>query len=81
MSSYYEQMTGEKFATTIDCQERRLMMIDALGLREEGRPNTLFWTPKKTLIAHGYLRVVYGDHGPYIEFLPEHMIRDAWKLW
>jgi len=27
-------------------------------------------------IAKGYNRIVIGDRGPYIEFLPEHMIMD-----
>lgn len=43
----------------------------ALGLPEQGDETTLFTTPTGTLFAVGYLRVVYGDHGPYIEFAHE----------
>jgi hypothetical protein len=39
-----------------------------LNLREFGRPTTAFYTPSGVLFAVGYNRVVYGDHGPYVEF-------------
>lgn len=37
-------------------------------LEESGNANTLFYTKKGTLFARGYTRIVYGDHGPYVEF-------------
>lgn len=40
----------------------------AFDLPEKGNPSTVFCTPAGTLFAQGYVRVVYGDHGPYIEF-------------
>jgi hypothetical protein len=43
------------------------------GLQEKGNKETRFLTNKGTLFATGYNRIVYGDHGPYIEFLPEHI--------
>lgn len=41
------------------------------GLAEHGDAKTVFLTPRGALFAVGYVRVVYGDHGPYVEFLPE----------
>jgi hypothetical protein len=43
------------------------------GLAEFGDEDTEFRTRKGTLLAKGYVRVVYGDHGPYIEFEPRHI--------
>ena len=39
-----------------------------LHLTEKGNETTRFQTPLGTLLAVGYVRIVYGDHGPYIEF-------------
>lgn len=41
------------------------------GLPEHGNVHTVFHTPRGTEFARGYVRVVYGDHGPYVEFLPD----------
>ena len=30
-----------------------------------------FYTPKGPIVANGYERILYGDHGPYIEFIPD----------
>lgn len=43
------------------------------GWREHGDETTEFFTPRGTLFARGYVRIVYGDHGPYIEFQREHI--------
>lgn len=40
-------------------------------LNEHGQREIYFYTQKGTLIAEGYVRIVYGDHGPYTEFLRE----------
>ena len=53
--------------------------VEQRGLPEEGNTTTSFFTKKGTLVATGYTRIVYGDHGPYVEFKPQHMIRAAWK--
>lgn len=45
----------------------------ALGLREKGDDVTKFYTDKGNLFAIGYNRVVYGDHGPYVEFERKHI--------
>lgn len=39
-----------------------------IPLKEEGDANTLFLTSKNNLLCTGYERIVFGDHGPYIEF-------------
>lgn len=33
-----------------------------------GSTPVVFKTPKDSVFAHGYNRIVYGDHGPYVEF-------------
>lgn len=40
----------------------------ARGLSEEGNDQEQFRLPDGRLFAQGYVRIVYGDHGPYIEF-------------
>ena len=52
---------------------------NSLKLREDGDSTTEFWTPLGTLFAVGYRRVVYGDHGPYLEFDREHIVCDLRK--
>ena len=47
--------------------------VEAAGLKEKGDETTVFHTPKGTHFATGYVRVVYGDHGPYIEFDRKHI--------
>jgi len=40
-----------------------------LSLSEDGDFSTEFYSPSSgTLLFKGYERIVYGDHGPYIEF-------------
>lgn len=39
-----------------------------LNLNEQGNGTTEFYLPDGSLFAQGYERVVYGDHGPYLEF-------------
>ena len=38
------------------------------GWKEEGDDKVVFYTRLGYLFAIGYKRIVYGDHGPYIEF-------------
>ena len=42
-----------------------------LSLQEQGNNHTEFFTHSGKLFAVGYERIVYGDHGPYIEFTKE----------
>lgn len=83
MTGAYELMCGEPFVSQIDSPNRQrdaARISQRLGLAEEGNPTTEFFTKAGTLIARGYLRIVYGDHGPYLEFLPNQMVREAWRL-
>lgn len=38
------------------------------SLSEEGNEYTEFLLPNNSIFAKGYNRIVYGDHGPYLEF-------------
>lgn len=54
----------------------KLRVETQLKLPEGGNPFTAFYARRSggLLIATGYERIVYGDHGPYIEF-SDHQIR------
>ena len=47
------------------------------GLSESGRSDVVFEDKRGEVIARGYERLVYGDHGPYIEFRPRQICWDA----
>jgi hypothetical protein len=38
------------------------------GWQQQGNPHTRFKLKTGTLFAVGYERIVYGDHGAYVEF-------------
>ncbi len=42
-------------------------------LAEDGNSTARFFTSVGTLFAQGYCRIVYGDHGPYVEFEQVHL--------
>src|SRR5690606_33153617 len=42
-----------------------------LGIPEQGSPTARFLLPDGRAFAEGYLRVVYGDRGPYFAFAPD----------
>ena len=46
----------------------------ATGIREGGDEVTQFLTPRGAVFAVGFARVVYGDHGPYLEFERRHIL-------
>jgi hypothetical protein len=39
-----------------------------MNLPEEGSEDIELWVPSGPLFSRGYERIVYGDHGPYIEY-------------
>ena len=43
------------------------------GILEKGNQTQQFYSASGELIAEGYNRIVYGDHGPYIEFRSENI--------
>ncbi|CAB4197005.1 hypothetical protein UFOVP1290_525 [uncultured Caudovirales phage] len=44
-----------------------------LLLSEEGNEDTEFYLPNGLIFAKGYNRIVYGDHGPYLELARYHI--------
>jgi hypothetical protein len=54
-------------------QADKQLVEELLGLPEF--PGNRCWTfsYRGSVVAQGYRRIVYGDHGPYIEFNPEHI--------
>ena len=52
-------------------QLERYAIEHTLGLPEFGNSDFEFKTKDGTLFANSYRRIVYGDHGPYIEFRTE----------
>lgn len=49
------------------------------SLDEFGSPNKIFKTMNGLILSEGFERIVYGDHGPYIEFTIENIVWDSWK--
>lgn len=47
--------------------------MSRLQIPVAGNNNTMFFTPSGTHIATGYIRVVVGDYGAYLEFSPAHL--------
>lgn len=56
--------------------EDKRKIEEKYGLHEFGNPHQEFYTLRGNLFAVGYTRIVYGDHGPYIEFEKENIIID-----
>ncbi len=48
--------------------------ISRLKIPIIGDNNTVFTDQFNTIIGIGYIRIVIGDRGPYIEFAPIHLI-------
>ena len=46
-------------------------MRNKFAISTEGDFSTKFYTPDKLLLATGYVRIVVGGRGPYIEFSSE----------
>lgn len=44
-----------------------------LSLQEQGNEQVKFYLDANTILAIGYERIVYGDHGPYLEFRKDHL--------
>lgn len=81
---YYEEKTGEPFKTTAIYPNRikdKIELESICDLREEGKSNILFLTKDGRIpLAQGYIRIVYGDHGPYIELLYDNIFWKCWSL-
>jgi hypothetical protein len=71
--TYYERKTREPFVSTAIYPNRvrdKEKLENACDLIEGGSARFIFKTAGGLEIAQGYIRITYGDHGPYIEFLP-----------
>ena len=71
LSKYFSVDYLKKLETTAKYPNRlkdKKKIETLYSLEEFGNQNREFFTSKNTLIAIGYNRIVYGDHGPYIEF-------------
>ena len=70
------------FVSTIDSSNRARdaeCVAETLGIPEEGSHNFRFMSSckQRTPVATGYERVVYGDHGPYVEFNKDQIIFES----
>ena len=45
-----------------------------MNLPEDGSKDIELWIPSGPLFSRGYERIVYGDHGPYIEYKRDHIL-------
>jgi len=69
------------FQTTATYENRirdRKELLGFMPFEEEGNEDTVFLTKFDNLLCKGYERIVYGDHGPYIEFNIEQVNFDNW---
>ena len=67
----------DEFTTTAIYPNRmrdKSRLAEDVGLLERGDATTTFRTSKGTLFATGYTRVVFGDHGPYVEFRRDQVV-------
>ena len=78
------QPTPPSKSTTLDLPNRladKASVESKLGLPEDGASfSGQIQTPNGNLIASGYARIVYGDHGPYIEFAANQVSLTDWDI-
>ena len=53
-------------------------LLSEIFLSEEGHSETLFYSKRNVLLCNGYNRIVFGDHGPYLEFELDQVNFDYW---
>lgn len=69
-----------RWKSTVDTANRRLdrdRVETRHGLKEQGTGDVVFKDKRGKQVARGYDRIVYGDHGPYIEFRSEQICWEA----
>jgi hypothetical protein len=77
--TFYEELTAEPFFSTAVYPNRvwdKQELESLCDLVESGSPRYSFKTKEGLVIAEGYLRIVYGDHGPYIEHTQDQIVWD-----
>lgn len=65
-----EKITTAKYPNRVRDKKKVELLT---GLKELGNNSTEFYTKQNTLLFVGYDRIVYGDHGPYVEFSKEQL--------
>jgi hypothetical protein len=79
--NHYENQTGEPFVSQVDSPNRKRDrdLVERLwGFKEQGNRYTTYCNERSLILGNGYLRVLYGDHGPYLEVLARYLNRSAW---
>lgn len=61
--------------------EDRAKVEAIYGWQQQGNPHTSFKLKTDTLFAVGYERIVYGDHGPYVEFTKQQIVIPLLKVY
>ena len=52
---------------------------DRMRIPSDGHKTLALMTKSGAVIAHGYVRVVFGDRGPYVELLEGHLVDGAYS--
>jgi hypothetical protein len=55
-------------------------LLSLIPMSEIGDESIKFSSHKDNILCCGYNRIVFGDHGPYIEFSENHINLDNWKI-
>lgn len=79
LGKYYSAEYLMRLETTAKYPNRikdRKKIETLYSLEEFGDTSREFFSFGNTLIAIGYTRVVYGDHGPYVEFEKSNFVVD-----
>ena len=79
LGKYYSAGYLARLETTAKYPNRikdRKKIETLYNLEEFGDTCREFFSLNNTLIAVGYVRVVYGDHGPYVEFDKSNFVVD-----
>jgi len=50
-----------------------------LSIRGVGNETTQFFSQNGELLAVGYVRIVFGARGPYVEFLVSHLVAESFS--
>ena len=62
--------------------EDKEVLESLLNLNEEGDDTTVFrLNGCSDVFAIGYSRIVYGDHGPYVEFSKSHIKKELYSIY
>ncbi|MFC1816441.1 hypothetical protein ACFL0M_11015 [Thermodesulfobacteriota bacterium] len=57
--------------------KKQMRFADHLNIPLNGNDQTRFETASGSHIATGYIRVVIGGRGPYVEFNPQQVVRET----